>query len=327
MQTKLRISGLVAAVLLAACQAQGQVSLQWETNLEIARQQAAAANRLVLIHFSAPWCSACRKMEQEVFSHPTVQAAIAADYVPVQLNVDHNRPVSLQYGINRLPTDVVITPDGQLLERQPGFMERYQYISRLRQIADDSRRAPPVTAATRPTGSLPVTAQVPPNTGPYTAPAVPTWSNPTQPTAQAPSRPVAPIAGGPAPNPPVSPTEHNWATPTSPNPAMANQNPMDLHNGQVNSQPPTTGQPPMDYRASTPNVPFQPAPYQGAQAPATPEPSQPTPYEVARAPVAPPESFQMSPYQAEQAPAMPEPAAHQPPQLPVAPVTPEPYQP
>ena len=122
MRTRLWVSGILAVVLLATCQAWGQVTLNWETNLEHARQQAAASGRLVLVHFSAPWCTACRKMEQEVLSHPAVQAAIAADYVPVRLNVDHNRIVAQRYGISSLPTDIVIAPDGRLLERQPGFM-------------------------------------------------------------------------------------------------------------------------------------------------------------------------------------------------------------
>ncbi|MBN2216252.1 MAG: thioredoxin family protein, partial [Pirellulales bacterium] len=98
MRTKLSALGLLILLVLASPPAWCQ-TLRWETNLPEAARQAAASNRLVLVHFWAPWCVACRKMEQEIFSQPDVQAAIDADYVAVQLNVDHNRPVAQQYGI------------------------------------------------------------------------------------------------------------------------------------------------------------------------------------------------------------------------------------
>jgi len=97
-------------------------------------------------------------MEQDVFSHPEVQAAIQADYVAVRLNVDHNAVIAQQYGVSSLPTDVVVLPDGRLLERQPGFMDRHQYVARLRQIAMDARRPPAVVSGVQPAGSLPMMA-------------------------------------------------------------------------------------------------------------------------------------------------------------------------
>ena len=42
--------------------------MPWQPNLETAQQIAARSNRLVLIHFWAPWCQPCMRLEKEVFS-------------------------------------------------------------------------------------------------------------------------------------------------------------------------------------------------------------------------------------------------------------------
>ena len=42
-----------------------------------ARRLAGQTNRLVLIHFWASWCDHCKWMEAEVFTQPSVAAALA----------------------------------------------------------------------------------------------------------------------------------------------------------------------------------------------------------------------------------------------------------
>ena len=77
-------------------------------------------NRLVLIEFSAPTCDYCRRMEAEVFDQPSVAAQVTANYVPVKINADHFPATAKQYGITGLPTTVIITPQGQVLEIDTG---------------------------------------------------------------------------------------------------------------------------------------------------------------------------------------------------------------
>ncbi len=316
MWTRLWRSGVLTVVLLATCQAWGQTALNWETNLEHARQQAAASGRLVLVHFSAPWCTACRKMEQEVLSQPTVQATINADYVPVRLNVDHNRILAQQYGVRSLPTDIVITPDGRLLERHPGFMEAHQYVARLRQIAASARRAPVAMSPPRPTGPLPVTAQVPPGGASGAASAGPTLSLAGRPMGQQPLGPAGPSLNERPPSQPTSRGGMGSVAQGSPEVAPAGRGPTDFHRyaapgtriqPPTSTQPPTPAQGPAHWQGPTVNQTGAPAgvadqtppmrsappkligpraPYEPAQAPTTPEPSQPAPAEATMAAVA-----------------------------------------
>ena len=96
-------------------------------------------------------------MEAEVYSQPSVAAGIALNYVPVKINADYFPATAKQYGVTALPTTVVTSPQGQLLDTIVGRAETADYVARLNQIA----------AAAKP-HSAPVYAQVP-----ASAPATP----------------------------------------------------------------------------------------------------------------------------------------------------------
>jgi len=279
MRTKLSASVVLVLLLLVAPSARGQDALRWESRLQDAARQAAATNRLVLVHFWAPWCVACRKMDQEIFSQPDVQAAIDADYVAVRLNVDHNQAIAQQYGVSELPTDVVVLPDGRLVDRRPGFLDRYQYVARLRQIAVDTRRPPVVMPQTRPEVS-PAMIAGPPAAGPSQPPAVApnqppaaAWPNVAQAPVQGPTGPAGSSfdAGPPSqpapPNQPM-PGQIGLPTPDAANPAVvANQpwhaDPRTQANIQAApAQPPASAEPPAYWQSPFENrqAPPQQAP-------------------------------------------------------------------
>ncbi|NLE38684.1 MAG: thioredoxin fold domain-containing protein, partial [Pirellulaceae bacterium] len=219
------ISGVWAILFLSACHLYGQAPLRWEENLEEACRQAAATNRLVLIHFTAPWCVHCHKMDQEVFSHPSVEQVILADYVPVRLNVAHHEVIARRYGVKYLPTDIVIAPDGRLLDRQPGFTERQQYLARLQQIVVEARRPPVMAGQPQPSASSPVV-----NPGQMARPHETAYAPPAMAAPPAmtvpPAGPNVPsyVAGTPGyapPSPALGSGALGGGVPSSLNPALA----------------------------------------------------------------------------------------------------------
>lgn len=260
MRTKLWGLALLAGVLLGGSQARGQTPFQWESNLQTAAAQAASTNRLVLVHFWAHWCQACLRMEQEVFSQPDVQAAIQADYVPVRLNVDHNRALAQQFGISSLPTDVVITPNGRVLQRQPGFIDRYQYVARLRQVAVDARRppamgpsGPPALAAGVPAASIPAPpAWTPPSPTPppQSAPPAPSSLAGTQPTQVAGPSWTGPAAAGVPSQVPLAGGQLTGPSPEAGH--MAQNGVIAQAPAQGSFQPPPNWQPPQPDRTAPP---------------------------------------------------------------------------
>jgi thiol-disulfide isomerase/thioredoxin/YHS domain-containing protein len=107
----------------------------WQTNLDAAKRLAAQSNRLVLAHFWAPWCGPCRKLETTVFNQPGVAAAMEARFVPVKINADDWPATSRNFEVERLPTDVIMAPDGRVLYKLGCPQDPAQYVAQLTQYA------------------------------------------------------------------------------------------------------------------------------------------------------------------------------------------------
>lgn len=129
----------VVATLGAASNAAGQQAVRWQTNLDAARQMAAQSNRLLLLHFWSETCEPCARMERDVFSRPEVAATLEANYVPVKINVRQFPMTAQQFGVTAWPTDLVVTPQGQVLDRNVGYQPPAAYLGRLHQIAAYAR--------------------------------------------------------------------------------------------------------------------------------------------------------------------------------------------
>jgi YHS domain-containing protein/thiol-disulfide isomerase/thioredoxin len=104
----------VSALLAVPALAQ-QEAIHWHNDLESAKVVAKQTNRLVLVHFWTPSCGPCMALNQNVFNQPGVASAIETQFVPVKLNADENSATATWYGITRVPTDVIVTPDGQIV--------------------------------------------------------------------------------------------------------------------------------------------------------------------------------------------------------------------
>lgn len=119
--------------------ASAQQAVRWQVDLDAAKRHALQTNRMVLVHFWASWCVPCKEMEREVLSKPEVMAALSTDYVPVKVNADHFPHTCRQYNVSVLPTDIIITPQGQLIEKMDGAMGLAKYLARLNQVAAVAR--------------------------------------------------------------------------------------------------------------------------------------------------------------------------------------------
>ena len=136
---------LGAAVVASwlADSAAAQQAVRWQPTLETAKRVAAQTNRPLLIHFWGEGCPPCERMEREVFTRPDVAAAMQRGFVAVKVNRSYFPSTAAQFGVSAVPTDVIVTAEGQLLERHVGATSASQYIARLDQIAANWHRAGP----------------------------------------------------------------------------------------------------------------------------------------------------------------------------------------
>ncbi len=141
-----RVLWVVAAVLLLPMQLTAQQTARWQPMLESAKRLASQSDRLVLVYFWADWCPACREMEQEVLDQPGFVSGLEAHYVLVKVNADHFPATARQYGVDRLPTTIVLNQQGQVVETLQGRQEASAYLARLNQVAaTEKARSSPST--------------------------------------------------------------------------------------------------------------------------------------------------------------------------------------
>ncbi len=117
-----------------------QQPLRWEPTLDQAQRIAAQTNRLVLIHFWANWCVVCKRMEAELLTQPAVSTALSANYVLVKIDADHFPATARQFGVTALPTTVILSPQGQVLDSIRGRLEPDQFLGRINTAVASTRQ-------------------------------------------------------------------------------------------------------------------------------------------------------------------------------------------
>jgi protein disulfide-isomerase len=122
-------------MVLALPAAAQQHGIHWQQDIESAKTTAKQTGRLVLVHFWAPTCQPCLNLERNVFTQPGVASAIESQYVPVKLNADENQATAAGFGIARLPTDIVLTPEGQVVGRLISPPTPAAYVAELSRVA------------------------------------------------------------------------------------------------------------------------------------------------------------------------------------------------
>lgn len=114
---------------------------RWVTSYREARAMAATSKLPMLLHFDAPWCGACRQMEQSVLNRSAVTSLLGTKVIGVRLNADYNKDLIAEFGISSLPTEVVVLADGSRGSRYLGATTLGSYVSRLNAISGTNAAA------------------------------------------------------------------------------------------------------------------------------------------------------------------------------------------
>lgn len=117
---------LLGAALLGAAPSLTAQEIPWQKDYAKARRMAAEQRKPLLIHFWSESCGPCRKLDQYVFPNSAVVRAVDG-VVPVKINTREQRRLASQFGIKRIPTDVMVSAEGRELWRgiSPGTVNEY----------------------------------------------------------------------------------------------------------------------------------------------------------------------------------------------------------
>ena len=128
---------LVATTTTAVAETNSAVT--WQTDLDAARAMAERDQKLLLVHFYSDNCGPCAMLDATVFTQPTVAGAIHSHYIPVKLNTNDYPATAERFGITRVPCDVMITPQGQLIERKVSPASPLEFVKQITGVAEQHR--------------------------------------------------------------------------------------------------------------------------------------------------------------------------------------------
>lgn len=113
---------------LVALAAPAFAAVEWSTDLEAAKAQAASSGKSVLVDFTgSDWCGYCIRLKKDVFDTPEFEALTKDSLVFVEIDVPRdvarvgeelykkNQALCKQYKIAGFPTIMIMSPEGYII--------------------------------------------------------------------------------------------------------------------------------------------------------------------------------------------------------------------
>ena len=112
--------------------------LAWMHSEVDARAAAAAAQKPVLIDFTATWCGACQELAKHTFADPRVRAE-ASRFIAVKVDATHDddpavEAVMKRYKVKGLPTVVLLDAQGNEKKRFIDFVKADEFLDAIRAV-------------------------------------------------------------------------------------------------------------------------------------------------------------------------------------------------
>ncbi len=121
--------------------AHGGAAVAWERSWDAALERARREDKPVLVDFYADWCVWCRTLDTTTFRDEEVRAFLGREVIPVKLNVDaEGASLARRWGVDGLPTILLLNPDGRELGRIPGYLPADRFLREVRRLTGSGGR-------------------------------------------------------------------------------------------------------------------------------------------------------------------------------------------
>lgn len=136
MRSQAFVRSVVAlAAAIAPLAAFAESSVRWRSNLDAAKIEATQSNRLLLLHFTRKSCGPCKYLDDNVFSQPHVGPAVEQHFVPVRIDADTSPALAASFQLKSVPTEILLTPQGQVVANLPIPDKADAYLAQLQNVA------------------------------------------------------------------------------------------------------------------------------------------------------------------------------------------------
>ena len=130
----------VSFILTILCAGNGGLAIRamdaepiaWRDDYGSALDEAKAANRLLWIQFTGPWCPNCARMESDSFPHPAVLQHARESFVPVKLRSDVHEQLALSFNLSGLPATIIVSPNREVVAVHQGYLGPAEFDAFLR---------------------------------------------------------------------------------------------------------------------------------------------------------------------------------------------------
>jgi len=134
------VLALVAMPALVSAAEEG-----WLGNLDEGLKQGGADSKIVMVDFTATWCSWCTKLKEEVFSTGDFKKVAGEKLVLVAIDADQNRELVDKYKVEGFPTILFLDTDGREITRVVGFKPLAGFLEEIAKLPAASAVKPAVS--------------------------------------------------------------------------------------------------------------------------------------------------------------------------------------
>ncbi len=128
----------------------GNTDYDFWVTIEEAQEMAYNEGKHIVLDVYTEWCGFCRRMNQETYGDERVQEALNRYFYPVRIDAESGQEItfldesytmqdlSLQFGVRSFPTTIFLSPEGEPLAVQSGFIEAQQFYQMLSFVGSES---------------------------------------------------------------------------------------------------------------------------------------------------------------------------------------------
>jgi thioredoxin-related protein len=111
--------------------------VDWRSDYNTARKEATEKGRPLLLDFGYEGCTYCRKLDATTFRDPAVVKVLNSKFVPLRIDIEKDpRHLAEQLNLQKYPTVIFATPEGQVLGSIEGYQETGQFQENLARVLE-----------------------------------------------------------------------------------------------------------------------------------------------------------------------------------------------